>query len=186
MENVEFYNTPDGDVMYKMQGREVRVLRESDRDVIRDVLAIIRDRYPQAHEALMKLYSVSELNRVYFEYRVVHRFIRCNFGEYDQLHPDIDGLGRFCMEEVRCPLRGECKNEGVICRPKLFSKLTDRELEVMRLVVCDHLKSQEIADELCISPCTVQRHRDNIKAKLGLRTTADMVEWWMKNHPEGV
>lgn len=80
--NIEFYNTPEGDVMMKEFGQPAVVLCENNRPTIEHMLAIIRDRYPKAHARLMKLYSASTMNRWHYEFRVVHRFIRCNFGEY--------------------------------------------------------------------------------------------------------
>ena len=127
--NIEFYNTPEGDVMMKELGRPAVVLDENNRPTIECMLSVIRDRYPKAHTRLMQIYSSSTMNRWYYEFRVVHRFIRCNFGEYDAHTPDIDADGFFHFEEVKCPLRGECRMEGVICKPKLDSKLTDRELD---------------------------------------------------------
>lgn len=61
--NLEFYNTPDGDIMLKEVGKPARPFREADRDIISELLAIIRDRYPKAHAALMELYSKSTMNR---------------------------------------------------------------------------------------------------------------------------
>lgn len=86
--NIEFYNTPEGDVMMKEIGKPAVQLKETDRPTIEAMLAIIRDRYSKAHTALMRLYSSSTMNRWYYEFRVVHRFIRCNFGEYDQYSLD--------------------------------------------------------------------------------------------------
>lgn len=82
--NIEFYNTPEGDVMMKELGRPAVVLDENNRPTIECMLSVIRDRYPKAHTRLMQIYSSSTMNRWYYEFRVVHRFIRCNFGEYDQ------------------------------------------------------------------------------------------------------
>lgn len=178
--NIEFYNTPEGDVMVKEVGMAAHQLKESDRDLIADLLVIIRDRYPKAHDALMTLYSSSTMNRRYYEYRVVHRFIRCNFGEYDQYNLDVDHNGRFLFEEVRCPLRGECCLEGVVCKPELNTRLTEREMEVFRLIASD-LSGDEIAAELNLSPCTINRHRENIKAKIGAKNVAEMVGYWHRN-----
>lgn len=178
--NIEFYSTPDGEVMVKKCNQPVRKLEETDRDLLQAFFIAIRDRYPLAFERLSELYSKSEKNRLHFEYKIVHRFIRCNFGEYDQQNYDIDRNGFFQFEEVRCPLRGECKDEEVICKPQLGSKLSVRELEVLALIA-DGLQASEIANELSISPATVNRHRENIKSKLNLKTVGQMINYYLTN-----
>ncbi len=60
------------------------------------------------------------------------------------------------------------------------SALTRREREVMRLIG-EGSSAKDIAHTLGISPKTAQVHRDNLKHKLGLRTTADMVRWAIKH-----
>lgn len=181
--NIEFYYTPEGDVMVKEEGRATRLFEEKDRKLISWLLAIMRDRYPEAHAALMELYSKSSRNKPYYEFRAVHRFVRCNFGEYDQNRYDIDNLGRLQFEEVKCPLRGECTFEGIICKPKIATKLTEREMEVFRLIA-DNLSAEEIASELSISFLTVNRHRENIKAKIGARNVGEMISYWHAHNLE--
>lgn len=178
--NTEFYSTPEGTVMVKPVGQAAYELKENRREIVCAILAIIRERYPKAHAALMELYSSSSMNRIYYEYRVVHRFIRCDFGEYNQGSIDINHNGTFQFEEVGCPLRGECPLEGVVCKPELDTQLTERETEVFRLYA-QNLQTEQIADELHISPCTVNRHRENIKAKLRVSTVAEMVAYWYAN-----
>ena len=180
MENTEFYSTPDGTVMIKKQGCPVCDFTISDRGIIQEMLSIIRERYPLAFTRLSELYTRNERNRLLFEFNIVHRFIRCNFGEYDQQNYDIDFWGRFCFEEVRCPLRGECLHEGVICKPELNTTLTDREKEVIQLIA-EGGQAQEIADRLSISVTTVNRHRENIKAKLQLRNIGELVSYYHNN-----
>ena len=46
--NIEFYNTPEGDVMMKELGFPAVVLSENNRPTIEYMLSIIRDRYPKA------------------------------------------------------------------------------------------------------------------------------------------
>ncbi len=58
----------------------------------------------------------------------------------------------------------------------MFADLTERELEVLRLIV-DGLTSREIAESLVISPNTVERHRQNIMSKLGLHNRAELVRY---------
>lgn len=181
LNNMEFYNTPEGDVMVKEVGKPAYQLKDIHRELIAELLRVIRELYPKAHDALMKLYSASTMNRTYYEYRVVHRFLRCNFGNYNQELLDVDHHGAFHFEEVGCPLRGECIYEGVICRPKLETHLSDREMEVFRLIAVDHLQADQIAEELHISSATVDRHRNNIRMKIGAKNVAEMVAYWM-NH----
>lgn len=52
MESVEFYNTPEGDVMYKQLGKPVQELTDDSREVIGEMLDLIKTRYPQAFKAL--------------------------------------------------------------------------------------------------------------------------------------
>lgn len=179
--NTEFYNTPEGEVMVKPVGQSAYVLTENCRDIICELLAIIRERYPKTHTALMKLYSASSMNRIAYEYKVVHRFIRCNFGDYNQGAIDINHNGTFQFEEVGCPLRGECPLEGVVCKPELDTHLSDREMDVFRLYA-KNLQTEQIAEELHISPCTVNRHRENIKAKIRVGSVSEMVAYWYANH----
>ncbi len=61
----------------------------------------------------------------------------------------------------------------------IFDLLTLREREVLRLVG-QGATSKEIAHRLGISPKTAQVHRDNLKQKLNLRTTADLVRYALK------
>lgn len=74
MESVEFYNTPEGDVMYKQLGKPVQELTDNSREVIGEMLDLIKTRYPQAFKALCNQYTASELNRKVYEFNIVSRF----------------------------------------------------------------------------------------------------------------
>lgn len=178
--NVEFYTTPEGAIMIKPEGEPVRELTMRNRDIISSMLSHIRERYPDAFKALSEIYSKSSRNRIYYEYQMVSRFIRCNFGEYDQYHNDVNLDGSFYFEEVHCPMRGECPFEEIICKPKLNSQVSDREMEVLALIA-EGMRSQQIADELHISVLTVKRHKANMRAKLGLKTTGELAKYYLIN-----
>lgn len=180
LNNIEFYSTPDGHIMVKPIEQPVFQLTQSHREIIQSILSILMDRYPVAFERLSHIYSKSERNREYYEFRMVHRFLRCNFGEYDQYHYDIDSSGTFRFEEVRCPLRGECLDEGVICKPQFNSALTDREQQILSLIG-EGLQAQDIASELHISIATVNRHRENLKAKLHLNSVGHLIKYYHEN-----
>jgi DNA-binding NarL/FixJ family response regulator len=60
-----------------------------------------------------------------------------------------------------------------------FDVLTPRELEVLKLIA-EANTSKEIADKLFISIKTVDRHRQNILAKLGMRDRVELTRYAMK------
>lgn len=72
MRNIEFYNTPEGDVMIREENK-LRVLEEKDRDFITEFLQTIMDFYPEAFKALCDEYVTSKLNRTYYEFLIVRR-----------------------------------------------------------------------------------------------------------------
>ena len=58
----------------------------------------------------------------------------------------------------------------------VFDILTEREREVLTLIA-QGLSNQEIADKLVISIKTVNRHRENIMAKLNLHSRVELVRY---------
>jgi DNA-binding NarL/FixJ family response regulator len=58
--------------------------------------------------------------------------------------------------------------------------LTPREQEVVKLVAEAHSTTQ-IAELLTISPRTVERHRENVLAKLGMRDRVELTRWAIRH-----
>ena len=174
LENIEFYVLPDGSVNIKKQGEPVAPYLLECEDITNEMIILIRDLYPEAYSKLSEIYSKSEKNHKFFEYRMVNRFIRCNFGECDTLSHDIDEIGQFNFEEVRCPMRGECPYEGTICKPKLQTRLTKREQEVAELLAAG-LHKIKVAERLNISVYTVNRHIQKIKVRMHLSHTYQII-----------
>ena len=58
--------------------------------------------------------------------------------------------------------------------------LTAREREVAKLVAEAHT-TEQIAELLVISPKTVERHRENILAKLGMRDRVELTRWAIRH-----
>ncbi len=179
LRSFEFYNTPDGQVCCKRANEAMFILSEEHTDIIAEMLTAIQELYPAAFSALSELYSRSEKNKNYYHFRMVHRFIRCNFGEYDALAMDINARGEFRMEDVHCPLRGECPYERIICRPTMDTKLSSREQQVAGLIA-EGYTIEEIGEELHISPYTVKRHIANIKIRLRLTHTHQIISKFSK------
>lgn len=60
-----------------------------------------------------------------------------------------------------------------------YDGLTNREREILKLIAEGHT-NQEIADLLVLSVTTVQTHRANIMAKLGLRRPVELIKYALK------
>jgi DNA-binding NarL/FixJ family response regulator len=60
------------------------------------------------------------------------------------------------------------------------SPLTPREREVVKLIAEAHTTDQ-IAELLVISPRTVERHRENILSKLGMRDRVEVTRWAIRH-----
>ncbi len=58
--------------------------------------------------------------------------------------------------------------------------LSPREREVVKLVAEAHT-TEQIAELLVISPRTVERHRENILAKLGMRDRVELTRWAIRH-----
>lgn len=57
-----------------------------------------------------------------------------------------------------------------------YEQLTDRERDVLKLVA-EGYTTQEIAEMLVVSPKTVEGHRTNLMAKLGIRNRIELVKY---------
>jgi DNA-binding NarL/FixJ family response regulator len=57
-----------------------------------------------------------------------------------------------------------------------LSKLTSRQIEIMRLIADGH-RTREIADQLKVSMKTVESHRTQLMRRLGMRGMADLVRY---------
>lgn len=154
---------------------------ESHTKLVRSILDRIREHYPDAYKALTECYRKSSQNVPYFQFLMANRFCRCNFGNLDRTKNDIDSKGMFNFERVPCPLRGECKYDGVICCPKFSSKLSDAELRVMKLVYEGH-SNDEIADKLYLSPHTVKNHIKSVYIKLKVHEKSEFIDYAHRNN----
>ena len=60
-----------------------------------------------------------------------------------------------------------------------YYQLTERERDVLQLVAEGHT-TQEIADLLVVSPKTVEGHKTNLMAKLGIHNRIDLVKYALR------
>ena len=96
------------------------------------------------------------------------------------------GADRDLVEACRAAMRGEPflypaavtrLIADLLARPETPpDPLTPRELEIVKLIAEAHTNDQ-IAQVLTISPRTVERHRENILAKLGMRDRVELTRY---------
>ncbi len=172
MEAVEFFII-GGQTCIRRKGVS-KPLTPKDRDEIEWMLLEMRKCFPMAVQRLEEWAAESAANRRFFEYRMVDRFIRCNFGEADFLYSDIEN-DRFHFEEVKCPLRGICKDEGVICKPK-FKVPVSKEEGRAAVLYSKGLTAYEIARVLGKGVKTVKNQLTSAAKHLGLSSTRDLIK----------
>ena len=85
----------------------------------------------------------------------------------------VASTGRFLDERTVSLLIGHVAGQGGPARPFLPA-LTRREREVLRLIA-GGFSDQEIAQQLFVSPATIESHRKNLRSKLGARNSAEIV-----------
>jgi len=61
-----------------------------------------------------------------------------------------------------------------------LATITEREQDVIRLLG-EGLSVKEIADQLCISPRTVESHKNNLLEKLELRNTVALIKYGIQH-----
>lgn len=168
---MEWMNLDNGNVGY-IANNELHVLRVGE-DMVERIYDKIAKDYPEAFEALCQEYQQSRGNLPFFRYRVVKRFLRCNMGEYDSTKVDMVG-DSWNLEVVKCPLRGECKLEGVVCKPVRATGLSKREQEVLSLAA-QGKTSREIAESLFLAKPTVNHHLSNILRKTAAKNIKNAI-----------
>jgi DNA-binding CsgD family transcriptional regulator len=171
IKGIEFFSFED-EVWYRTIGGEQRKLSESD-PVVRWAYDHLSEFYPEALARLEEQHRRSSANVVYYRYRIVRTFCRCNFGSIDNV-PDVDCSDRMHFERVACPLRGECPMEGVVCGPKFNSKISAAEMRVLELVF-RQVSVEEIAERLHLSIHTVKNHKRNAYSRIGVHSTPEFI-----------
>ncbi|WP_289054201.1 response regulator transcription factor [Carboxylicivirga marina] len=170
MHGVEFFFSPDGDQMNFVKDGKYHEFNENQVELIKMLDSQIETRYPDAHKRTTELYN----SRPNYRYLRVLRFCKCNWGKADE-QLDIDLTGNWNLEKVNCPIRnGFCPHEDVICNPRGETGLTNREEEVVKLIMKD---DKEIAATLFVSVHTVENHIQNIKRKLNLHRKGEILNY---------
>ena len=86
------------------------------------------------------------------------------------------GGGIWVSEHVNSMLLQKVARGGVGSRGSPLDPLSDRELEIFHMIGTG-LRLREIAVKLFLSMKTVEVHREHIKEKLGVKSSADLIRY---------
>ena len=124
--------------------------------------------------------------------RYVHKLSKYNIQGYILKNASLDELltalksvhegGRFFSKDIHIGDRDEdFRNTITIEDRQIDEILSRRELEVLRLI-CKEYSNAEIAEKLFLSVSTVETHRKNLIAKLGVNNTVGLVKFALRNN----
>lgn len=179
MERIEFY-TYEQELWCRRGDNPPEQITEDNREIVRDTHDTIREFYSAAYQKLSQRYIRSASNVQFYQFKIVDRFCRCNFGAIDNI-PDIDAKGRFQFERISCPMRGECDMEGIVCNPEFNSHVSAAEDRVMEMYFNGHTKEQ-IAHRWSIAPTTIDNHRRNVYKRLGIHSLTEYIDYAHRNN----
>lgn len=175
---IEFF-TFEEDVWYRKPDGGQHKLTEHD-ETVRELHGFISEFYPAALAKLEERFKKFSSNIVYYRYKIVRMFCKCNFGLIDNV-PDIDACGLVHFEHVPCPMRGDCPFENIVCHPKFNSQISEAEMRVLELLHrCT--PRDEIAVQLCLSPHTVNNHIKNAYQRIGVHKDAEFIVYASKHN----
>lgn len=178
----EFYMY-DGELWCKDTEGHNELVDITKMDLLKKVLRKVKENYPEAYAALEEKYKASAPNKTYYKYMMAKRFIKCNFAQLDATYIDIEEIGgeiKVNFERTDCPMRDECKYNGVICMPIFNTSLSAQEKQVAKLMYAG-LKRDEIAGMMYLAYDTVNNHIRNIYAKLGVHNMAEFMKYVTDN-----
>jgi DNA-binding NarL/FixJ family response regulator len=151
-----------------------------------DAMKIIKKDHPKIKVIFLTMYD---------DERLINHLMKCGANGYLLKNEEPDILQQaintvmerdyFFNEYVsKALLRGLPSIKGELTAQLDLSiklSLTRRELEVLGLI-CKELTTAEIAKKLFISKRTVEGHRKNLMEKTGVRNTAGLVIFAVRNH----
>jgi DNA-binding NarL/FixJ family response regulator len=123
--------------------------------------------------------------------RYIHKLTRHNIQGYVLKNASLDELltavhtvnegGSYFSKDVNIGDRDEDFRNTITIEDKQIDEiLSRRELEVLKLI-CREFSNAEIADKLFLSVSTVETHRKNLIAKLGVNNTVGLVKFALRN-----
>ncbi len=137
----------------------------------------IRKSYPQVQVLFLSMYKNSEYLHMALSAGAKGYLLKEDTGSeliqaIDTIRKGQTYLSRIILREMPDDLIGICRGD----RPLNSDPLTTRERQVLKLIA-EGKTSKEIAVLLFISIHTVHNHRKNMKKKLNIRKSVDLVKY---------
>ena len=156
--------------MPKMNGYETAlILRKKNPDIKIIALTMLNDRTStlKMFEAGVKAYLFKNTD----ELELIHAIQKVNNGEYYINSGSEDLLEEFIRNE---------KDRKMCYIQYKKHELSIREIEILKYIMSG-FSNQEIADQMILSPFTIDTHRKNMLSKLKLKKTASLIKYAMEN-----
>jgi DNA-binding NarL/FixJ family response regulator len=144
------------------------------------VVQVLKQYYPEMKILILSVHEDSYLMAKFIEEGANGYLVKDS--DPNELHDAIVAIcerGSYINERSLNALQGRLI--GKITKPKNQTELTNRELEVLRLI-CQQKTTSEIANELFISSKTVNGHRNNLLQKTDSKNMSGLVMYAIKHH----
>ena len=139
----------------------------------------VREHHPKVKLILLTMEEEPETIRMAVQAGVWGYILKkASKKELEEAVNAVAGGNRYFAQEVSqqlAQLPNESSSDGRET-PETIQLLSKRELEIIRLIVND-IPNQEIADQLFISPKTVETHRRNIFKKLNIHSVVALTRF---------
>lgn len=123
--------------------------------------------------------------------RYVHKLLKYQVQGYILKNASVDELlnaigtvgsgGTYFSKEIDILSNSDFRNTLTVEDKQVTEILSKREVEVLKLV-CKEFSNAEIAQKLFLSISTVETHRKNLIAKLGVQNTVGLVKFAIRNN----
>ena len=122
--------------------------------------------------------------------RYIHKLLRHNIQGYVLKNAPFEELmrtirevyngGTYFSKEIDILSTNDFRSTLTLEEKKVSEILSKREIEILTLI-CKEFSNLEIAEKLFLSVSTIETHRKNIIAKLGVNNTVGLVRFALKN-----
>jgi len=122
--------------------------------------------------------------------RYIHKLLRHNIQGYVLKNAPFEELlsaihevykgGTYFSKGIDIISQNDFRNTLTLDEKKVTEILSRREIEIL-VLICKEFSNAAIAEKLFLSISTIETHRKNIIAKLGVNNTVGLVRFALKN-----